>query len=66
MSLERGERVIATEDLDDGFFEPGVPKGTIGIITGVSDEGLFSSTSFAVSFENGKRLDLTEQQIAKV
>lgn len=59
-------RVIATEDLDAGFFGPGVPKGTMGVITDVSGEGLFSKASFAVSFENGKRLDLTEQQIAKV
>jgi hypothetical protein len=66
MSLERGDRVIATEDLDAGFFGPGVPKGTIGVITSATGEGLFSKASFAVSFENEKRLHLTEQQIAKV
>lgn len=62
--FEKGDRVIATEDLGGGFFGSNVPKGTEGVVTNVED-GMFSAPKFFVSFENGEREEVSAGQIAK-
>lgn len=61
--MERGDQVIAVQDIPVGFLS-NIPKGTTGVIVDVTG---FFSTRYTVSFDNGQRAeDLSEGAIRRI
>ncbi|WP_201613258.1 hypothetical protein [Gulosibacter hominis] len=61
--MERGDQVIAVQDISTGFFGS-VRKGTTGVIVAVKG---FFTTRYDVAFEDGQTVeDVNESAIRRI
>lgn len=63
MSLNKGDRVIATKDIG-GFFTD-VRKGTEGVVTAVEGGAVFKAR-YQISFSNGANVQCDDSQVARI
>ena len=61
MALEKGDRVMFTEDVSS-FFGPWVPKGTEATVTDAGGWGVDPE----VTLENGTKLRVSKDKLSKI
>lgn len=63
--MERGDRVMATSEIDMGFFGQNIEKGEVGAVVEVH-EGMFSDVTYTVAFKDGKQTQVKESQVVAI